>query len=40
MNWYHKRTLGKVLEEAANKFGNRNALIFNDERWTYEDFNR
>ena len=40
MNWYHKRTLGEVLEEAANKFGNRNALIFNDERWTYEDFNR
>ena len=31
MNWYHKRTLGEVLEEAANKFGNRDALIFNDE---------
>ena len=40
MNWYHKRTLGDVLEEAANKFGNRNALIFNDASWTYEEFNR
>ena len=40
MNWYHKRTLGEVLEEAANKFGNRNALIFNDASWTYEEFNR
>ena len=40
MNWYHKRTLGDVLDEAANKFGNRNALIFNDASWTYKEFNK
>ena len=40
MNWYRKRTLGDVLQEATDKFGDRNALIFNDTRWTYEEFNR
>ena len=39
MNWYRKRTLGNILQEAADKFGDRDALIFNGNRWTYKDFN-
>ncbi len=40
MDWYRKRTLGSVLEQAAQRFGTREALVFGDRRWTYEAFNQ
>ena len=35
MDWYRKRTLGGILEEAARRHGDREALVFEDRRWTY-----
>ena len=40
MDWYKKMTLGQVLENAAEVFGERDALIFENERWTYQEFNK
>lgn len=37
MSWYRKRTLGATLSEAAARFGEREALVFGDERWTYRE---
>ena len=39
MGWYRKRTLGGILQEAANRWGEREAFSFNGERWTYTQFN-
>ncbi len=40
MEWYPKRTLGGVLETAARRFAEREALVWGDERWTYAALNR
>ena len=40
MSWFRERTLGSTLQEASYKFADRDALIFNDQRWNYRDFNR
>jgi len=39
MDWYRKRTLGGILEEAAARWPQREAFSFNDRRWTYAEFN-
>jgi len=39
MGWYRKRTLGGILQEAADRWGEREAFSFNGERWTYTQFN-
>ena len=39
MEWLPKRTLGAVLERAATQFGGREALVFEDQRWTYTELN-
>jgi len=39
MGWYRKRTLGGILQEAAKRWGEREAFSFNGERWTYAQFN-
>ena len=39
MDWYRKRTLGALLESAAERHGERPALVFEDTRWTYSEFN-
>ncbi len=39
MGWYRKRTLGGILQEAATRWGEREAFSFNGERWTYTQFN-
>ena len=39
MDWYKKITLGDVLENAAEVFKDREALIFEGKRWTYEELN-
>ena len=35
MEWYQKRTLGALLDDAANRFGDREALVFEGKRWTF-----
>ncbi|MEQ8231838.1 MAG: AMP-binding protein [Gammaproteobacteria bacterium] len=37
MDWYRKRTLGALLSEAAARHGAREALVFEDRRWTYAE---
>jgi fatty-acyl-CoA synthase len=39
MEWYRKRTLGGVLDEAARRWGQREALVFESRRWTYVELN-
>ena len=38
MDWYRKRTLGQLLDAAAARFGTREALVFEDRRWTWQAF--
>lgn len=38
MDWYRKRTLGDLLVEAAARFGSRDALVYEDRRWTYAEW--
>ncbi|MEM7404431.1 MAG: AMP-binding protein [Pseudomonadota bacterium] len=37
MDWYRKRTLGSLLDTAAERFGAREGLTFNGERWTFTE---
>jgi fatty-acyl-CoA synthase len=37
-DWYRKRTLSGILKEAARRWGDREAFVFDDRRWTYADF--
>lgn len=39
MSWYRKRTLGGILEEAAQRWGEREAFSFGERRWSYAEFN-
>ena len=39
MDWYRKRTLGGILDEAAARWGQREALVFGERRWTYAELN-
>jgi len=39
MSWYRKRTLGGILDEAAQRWGEREAFSFGERRWTYAEFN-
>ena len=38
MTWYRKRTLGGILAEAAQRWGSREAFMFNGDRWSYAEF--
>ena len=40
MEWYRKRTLGALVDEAAARWGSREALIFGHRRWTWTEFKR
>ncbi len=37
MDWYRKRTLGTLLDEAADRHADREALVFEDRRWRWAD---
>ena len=39
MDWYRKRTLGGILDDAARRWGDREAFMFDGRRWTYAGFN-
>ncbi len=36
--WFEKRTLGALLDDAARRFGSRQALYFQGQRWTFREF--
>lgn len=36
--WFEKRTLGQLPADAARRWGSREALVFNDSRWTWNEF--
>lgn len=38
MDWYRKRTLGSVLDEAAERFGEREALAFGGNTWSFAEW--
>ena len=38
MEWFRKRTLGATLDEAAARWGEREALVFANQRFTYNEF--
>ena len=37
MDWYPKRTLGSLLDSAADRFADREALVFEGRRWSYRE---
>jgi len=38
MDWYEKRTLGALLDNAAARWGEREALVFESGRWTFRQW--
>ncbi len=38
MDWYKKRTLGDTLVTACEKHGEKTAIIYNDDQWSYYEF--
>ncbi len=38
MEWYRKRTLGSLLDDAARRYGNLEALVYNEQRWTFSEW--
>ena len=38
MEWYRKRTLGQLVDEAAARWGEREALAFEGQRWNWRAF--
>ena len=36
--WFEKRTLGGLLDDAARRYGPREALTFEGSRWTFREF--
>ena len=37
MDWFRKRTLGSLLDTAAENYGDREALVFGDQRINYQE---
>lgn len=35
--WFEKLTIGALLDQAAMRFGDREALSFGVQRWTFRD---
>ena len=36
--WFTKRTLGQVTATAAEKWGSQEALVFEQKRWNWREF--
>jgi non-ribosomal peptide synthetase component E (peptide arylation enzyme) len=36
--WFQKITLGALVDEAARRFGSREALCFQGQRWSFAQF--
>ena len=39
-DWYPKRTLGSLLDDAAAKWGNREAITYKGDSWSFTDWKR
>ena len=39
-DWFEKRTLGALLDEADRRYGPREALYYEDRRWSFSDLRR
>ena len=37
-DWFDKQTLGDLLNQAAHRFGPREALMYEGQRWTFDEF--
>jgi len=37
-DWFEKRTFGQLPADAASRWGANEALVFKDQRWTWEEF--
>ena len=37
-DWFDKQTLGDLLNQAADRFGPREALMYTGQRWTFDEF--
>ncbi len=37
-DWFDKQTLGDLLNQAADRFGPREALMYAGQRWTFDEF--
>ena len=37
-DWFDKQTLGDLLNQAADRFGPREALMYEGQRWTFNEF--
>ena len=37
-DWFDKQTLGDLLNQAADRFGPREALMYEGRRWTFDEF--
>ena len=37
-DWFDKQTLGDLLNQAADRFGPREALMYEGQRWTFDEF--
>ena len=37
-DWFPKQTIGNLLNEAAARFGPREALMYEGRRWTFDQF--
>lgn len=37
-DWFHKQTVGRLLNQAAARYGPREALMYAGQRWTFDEF--
>ena len=37
-DWFDKQTIGELLNSAAERFGPREALVYEGQRWTFDEF--
>ena len=36
--WFDKQTIGDLINQAAERFGSREALFYEGRRWTFDEF--
>ena len=36
--WFQKSTIGNLVNDASDRFNTREAIVFNNKRWTFKDF--
>ena len=36
--WFQKSTIGNLVNDASERFNTREAIVFNNKRWTFKEF--